>query len=61
MDEVFSPHKDKEGRIYREVRCQNCRALLGYEFVRDGRLRFNCGKCGRVNILVFKPRRQIVA
>ncbi len=51
----FAPHTDHEGRMYREVRCQECRRLLGYEYVRDGRLRFECPKCKRINVLVFKP------
>ena len=33
---------------YREIRCPQCRKLLGYEYVRTGRLAFQCPRCGEL-------------
>lgn len=41
-------------KFYREIRCPNCRRLLGYEFIYAGRLAFNCSRCGEFVELDFK-------
>jgi phage FluMu protein Com len=41
-------------KFYREIRCQSCRKLLGYEYVFAGRLAFNCYRCGELNELELK-------
>lgn len=51
------PKKDEKGRIYREVRCPNCRAWICDEYVREGRIRFKCFRCGRIGIMEFRPFR----
>lgn len=56
-DSVMMPKTDEKGRIYREVRCSNCRAFICDEYIRDGRIRFKCFKCGKITIMEFRPRR----
>lgn len=56
-DGVMMPKTDSEGRIYREVRCPNCRAFICDEYIRLGRIRFKCFRCGRIIIMEFKPHR----
>lgn len=51
------PKKDEKGRIYREVRCPNCRAWICDEYVREGRIRAKCFRCGRIMIMEFRPFR----
>lgn len=46
---------DKNGNLWREIRCENCHKLLGHEYVREGRLLLKCGRCGRISLLEFKP------
>lgn len=48
------PKTDSEGRIYREVRCPNCRAFLCDEYIRYGRIRLKCFKCGKIIIVEFR-------
>lgn len=56
--------QDEKGRIYREVRCiahvQNkdgttrvCRAFICDEYIRVGRVRFTCFKCGTIWTMEF--------
>lgn len=54
---LLLPKTDEKGRIYREVRCANCRAFLCDEYVHTGRIRIKCFRCGRITILVFRSRR----
>jgi DNA-directed RNA polymerase subunit RPC12/RpoP len=51
------PKKDSEGRMYREVRCPECHAWLCDEYIIKGRTRHKCFRCGRIIIMVFKPKR----
>ena len=60
------PKKDSEGRMYTEVRCTGtneleatCNAWLADIYIRDGRIRLRCRRsdCGKITIMVFKPRR----
>lgn len=39
-----------EGKHYREIRCSNdqCKALMGYEYVIAGRVAFFCRHCGEL-------------
>lgn len=53
--ELIYNKRDSKGRIYREVRCMKCRAFLCDEYVRIGRLRLTCFKCGTILIMDFKP------
>lgn len=41
-------------KLYREIRCPDCRRLLGYEYVYAGRLAFYCNRCGELVELDFK-------
>ncbi len=54
---IMMPKTDSEGRIYREVRCANCRAFLCDEYIRVGRIRIKCFRCGRITIMEFRPYR----
>jgi hypothetical protein len=54
---VMMPKTDEKGRIYREVRCANCRAFICDEYIREGRIRFKCFRCGRIMVMEFRPRR----
>lgn len=56
-DGIMMPKTDGHGRIYREVRCANCRAFLCDEYIRVGRIRIKCFRCGRITIMEFKPYR----
>lgn len=51
------PKRDGQGRIYREMRCPNCRAFLGDEYIRKGRIRLKCWRCNRITIMEFRPYR----
>lgn len=51
------PKKDSDGRMYREVRCDNCRAWICDEYIYKGRVRFKCPRCGRITIMEFRPHR----
>lgn len=46
--------QDEKGRIYREIRCLNCRSWLGDEYLFSGRLKLKCFRCGTVMSLEFK-------
>jgi len=50
--------KDGAGRMYREIRCNECRAWLGDEFIREGRIILKCFRCGNISLMVFRPRRK---
>lgn len=54
---IMMPKTDEKGRIYREVRCPNCRSFICDEYIRVGRIRFKCFRCGRIIIMEFKPYR----
>ena len=54
---IMLPKTDEKGRIYREVRCGHCRAFLCDEYIRVGRIRIKCFRCGRITIMEFRPRR----
>lgn len=56
-DGTMMPKTDAKGRIYREVRCDNCRGFLCDEYIRVGRIRIKCFRCGRITIMEFKPHR----
>lgn len=45
------------GKIYRELRCRNCRKLICYEYVYAGRIGYNCPRCGEFTEQVFKSLR----
>lgn len=42
------------GEIYRELRCPKCRKLICLEFVRTGRMAFNCPRCEEFTVFRFK-------
>lgn len=50
--------KDGAGRMYREVRCTECRAWLADEYIREGRIILKCFRCGNISLMVFRPRRK---
>lgn len=39
----------RKGKPYRELRCNNCRALLALEYIFIGRLSIKCPKCNTFN------------
>lgn len=39
---------------YRELRCQQCRKCIAYEYVYAGRIAIKCGRCGFMNEIRFK-------
>ena len=41
-------------KFYREIRCPNCRRLLGYEYVYAGRNAFYCNRCGELLEIEYK-------
>lgn len=42
------------GKIYRELRCTNCRKLICLEYVHSGRVAFHCPRCSEFNVFTFK-------
>lgn len=38
----------------RELRCENCRAFITFEYIQAGYIVHVCPKCGHENIKVFK-------
>ena len=45
---------DEQGRVYREIRCENCRSWLADEYVYSGRLLLKCFRCDNVVKITFK-------
>jgi phage FluMu protein Com len=43
-----------KGKLYRELRCHDCRKLICFEYVYAGRVFFDCPRCGTPNEFVFK-------
>jgi len=41
-------------KFYREIRCNNCRKLFGYEYIYAGRQAFFCPRCNELNEFNFK-------
>lgn len=52
--------REHDGKVYREFRChgEDCRQLLGEEYIYNGRLRIKCPKCGKMNEIDFRSSRQ---
>lgn len=44
-------------KYWKEVRCTRCRALLGLEYIYNGRLMIKCYKCNEVNEITYKTSR----
>lgn len=42
-------------KSYRELRCLDCRRLLGIEYIYSGRLSLRCPRCKRLNYFEFRP------
>lgn len=42
------------GKVYREIRCTECRKLMGYEYILMGRQCFICPRCGKTNEHIYK-------
>lgn len=43
-----------KGRYYRELRCQDCRHLICFEYIAAGRVAHICSRCGHTNTFDFK-------
>lgn len=41
-------------KFYRELRCEQCRKLIAYEYLYAGRLMLVCPRCKKENIIIFK-------
>lgn len=39
---------------HREIRCSNCRALIGKENTPLGSTQIKCSRCGEINTVVFR-------
>ena len=42
------------GELYRELRCSKCHKLICLEYVRTGRIAFNCSRCNEFTVFRFK-------
>lgn len=42
-----------KGKVYRELRCENCRDLICFEYIFAGRIAYPCPRCGHTNIFNF--------
>lgn len=42
------------GKLYRELRCSNCRRLICLEYISVGRIAYNCPRCGEQTVFNFK-------
>ncbi len=49
---------DEQGRVYREIRCSECRTWLADEYIFRGRLILKCRKCGKIVLMVFRPHKK---
>ena len=61
IEELEQPNKlkvDDEGRVYREIRCTQCRTWLADEYLYSGRLVLKCPRCGAIMRLKFKHIRE---
>ena len=65
-DGSLMPKRDESGRMYQEIRCHNvfedgtvCNGWLLDAYIREGRIRVRCRRsgCGKITVMVFKPRR----
>lgn len=50
--------RDADGKTYREVRCPNCRAFICDEYIREGRIRLKCFRCGMTLKMSFRRERR---
>lgn len=48
------------GKFWKEVRCGQCRTLLAYEYIFNGRLMIKCPKCNDVNTVNYKKNKAAV-
>jgi len=39
-----------DGKMYRELRCNHCRKFAIWEYVRDGRLLYECPRCHKISV-----------
>jgi len=46
-----------DGKIYRELRCNNCRKFIIWEYTFAGRSYYKCPRCGEENVFTFKHYR----
>jgi DNA-directed RNA polymerase subunit RPC12/RpoP len=42
------------GKLYREIRCPNCKHMIGYDHDLLGTFGYNCPKCGIFSSITFK-------
>jgi len=42
------------GKMYRELRCAKCRRLICLEYIRTGRVAYNCSRCNEFTVFTFK-------
>lgn len=47
-------------RFWREIRCYECRKLLGYEYIYSGRLVIKCPKCKTENIIKYRTPKSLL-
>lgn len=48
----------KNGKPFREFRCQKCRSLLCLEYIYAGRLEIKCHNCNEINVIDFKTTKE---
>lgn len=49
-----------DGKVYRELRCPYCGALLLEEYIYSGRLRVKCNRCKRIVTVNYRSPKRIV-
>lgn len=57
LDQPNALKVDDQGRVYREIRCTECRAWLADEYLYSGRLVLQCFRCGAIIKITFKHTR----
>lgn len=46
--------------FWKEVRCGNCRRLLAYEYIFNGRLFIKCPHCNEINKIEYKTPKNLI-
>lgn len=47
-------------KFWKEVRCSDCRRLLAYEYIFNGRLFIKCPHCNELNKIEYKTPKNLI-